>query len=421
MEWTDDEMFLYINSKYYSTLSFQNWPSIGPVTSQGFLHPVLYLWIYSLLALFSKNPIDMVRMVMVLNALAIVGLAMFFYLHNSFAKERVKYLWAVALTAVSPFAILFSRKIWSQDLLCFFSLLIMFFHTFRKNRFSSLLWGFFSGIIGQIHLSGLFFSASFFVSTLIFDRKNIKKTKWSFWLVGLCLSLVPMLKWFIYMLSSNRLYKLKLSNLIELSYLKYFILNSVGISRNYFNNEHLYEYLKLPYFLNIPTFIVGISHIFLFLIAIWAFLFQLKRIKNWRSIFYTQSLINFYFLVAIINGLLITFTAHEVFDHYLIVLFPIPCLWLANILKSNTYVLSAVVVAQLVVSSSYLYFNHHNCSNGRGYPDSLEYGTSYICNPHSEDYLKKNYLNIWMEDNTSIQKIPDQPNLMDLILNQARK
>jgi Dolichyl-phosphate-mannose-protein mannosyltransferase len=97
-------------------------PLVGPpLTTGGNAGPVYY-YILAIPFLISTNPMVASAFVAVLN---IVGVAFTFKFAREFFNERIALI-ATALDAVSPFAVLFSRKIWNPDLIFPFTVMLFY-------------------------------------------------------------------------------------------------------------------------------------------------------------------------------------------------------------------------------------------------------------------------------------------------------
>ena len=87
-------------------------PLTGPPLTTGGNAGPIYYYILAVPSLVSTNPIVASAFIAAVN---VVGVAFTFKLASEFFNERVALI-ATALGAVSPFAILFSRKMWNPDL-----------------------------------------------------------------------------------------------------------------------------------------------------------------------------------------------------------------------------------------------------------------------------------------------------------------
>lgn len=97
-------------------------PFLGPSLTTGGSAGPIYDYILAIPFLISTNPIVASTFTAVLN---IVGVAFTFKFAREFFNERVALI-ATALDAVSPFAVLFSRKIWNPDLIFPFTVVLFY-------------------------------------------------------------------------------------------------------------------------------------------------------------------------------------------------------------------------------------------------------------------------------------------------------
>ena len=97
-------------------------PFLGPGLATGGNSGPIYYYILAIPFLISTNPIVASAFIAVLN---IVGVVFTFKLAREFFNERVALI-ATALDAVSPFAILFSKKIWNPDLVFPFTVILFY-------------------------------------------------------------------------------------------------------------------------------------------------------------------------------------------------------------------------------------------------------------------------------------------------------
>lgn len=111
-------------------------PLVGaPLTVGGNSGPIYY-FILAIPFFFSQNPIVASAFVAVLN---VIGVIITYKFAKEFFNQRIALITA-AFVAVSPFAILFSRKIWNPDLLFpFLSILIYSFYSFIEKKNSKFL------------------------------------------------------------------------------------------------------------------------------------------------------------------------------------------------------------------------------------------------------------------------------------------
>jgi hypothetical protein len=97
-------------------------PLVGPPLTTGGNAGPIYYYILAIPFLVSTNPVVASAFVAGLN---IVGVAFTFKFAREFFNERIALI-ATALDAVSPFAVLFSRKIWNPDLIFPFTVVLFY-------------------------------------------------------------------------------------------------------------------------------------------------------------------------------------------------------------------------------------------------------------------------------------------------------
>ncbi len=130
-------------------------PLVGPpLTTGGKAGPVFY-YILAFPFLISSDPVVASAFVAILN---VVGIAFTYKFAREFFSERVALI-ATALAAVSPFAILFSRKIWNPDLVFPFTVILLYclysFVIKRKPKYLVPIFALYAVIL-QIHPITLF-------------------------------------------------------------------------------------------------------------------------------------------------------------------------------------------------------------------------------------------------------------------------
>ncbi|WP_192574939.1 hypothetical protein, partial [Haemophilus parainfluenzae] len=75
------------------------------------------LWGFIALAHVAHTPVALARGVQILNIAALGLLFGFCWWAMPAGPDRRLWLWGIALAGISPLAIVFSRKLWAQDLL----------------------------------------------------------------------------------------------------------------------------------------------------------------------------------------------------------------------------------------------------------------------------------------------------------------
>jgi len=378
MEWKNDEVWMFYASQ---TLSFfKNFSTLGMESGAGIQNPGFSLWPFMGFAQFSSTPVGMVQWVQWLNVLAILGALIAAF---KLFQGEIKTLWmkTLLLMSVSPLPVLFSRKLWAQCVLP--PLMFLFFFSYRKRmtQVGAFFWGFLGLVIGQIHLSGFFFTASVFLSFLIIERKNLRETKWGAWVFGNFLSLLLMIPWMqeaITHLGGGTVSRSgSWANLFKLKYFAHWLGTASGVYLRQAFKSEFSTFMKEPVFFGVPTGLVGLFH--LVLIGIFGFLF----FKWLSAIFfkktgkaYTEKLDSDHRVFLIASGLVLggffSFLRLNVHGHYLIVAYPWMFFWLVLLFQGRKRLFSLFISANLFVS---LYFVGYVHIEG-GIPEG-DYGVSY--------------------------------------------
>lgn len=172
---------------------------IGMLSSIRINNFPLFDYVVIIMAFVSRDPMFLSFMIGLINSLLI---ACFFLYIRNFFNQRVA-LFSSLLLATSPWAILFSRKLWAQDTLMFFLIPGLFFLCRlifrRETRFSSFFLTFLLTLLAQIHSQGIFFGITIAALLLILrPRINFRLA-----LLGLILGLVTIIPYINFQLHTN--------------------------------------------------------------------------------------------------------------------------------------------------------------------------------------------------------------------------
>ena len=163
----------------------------GLGSSVGAANPPLAVWLFAIPYAFSRNPLVATGFVAVVGVLTVGGV----HLVARRLVGRRAALIAALLFAASPWAVVYARKIWAQDLLPPFT--VLFFlacvNAFVKRKPLHLVLAFlWAACMLQIHLSGTAFVLVLLILLAIFRRE----VRWQAFLGGVAaaaLSFVPYL------------------------------------------------------------------------------------------------------------------------------------------------------------------------------------------------------------------------------------
>ena len=385
MEWKSDEIWMFEQARSV-VLGQTSLPRIGMANSAGFVNPGMSLWVFIPLA-FSPDPLHMVRWVMALNSGAIAAFVGFVLWHIP-QKQQLTWLWGLAIASVNPIAILFSRKIWAQNILPPFCFLLFLGHQFRHRIWGAALWGLVGTIVGQIHMSGFFFQPILVGWTLWKERDRTRlsdrpsntrsptRTHWLSFTVASGLGFIPMLPW-IKVLSENSINygSGTARNFVPEFYLQW-LTTGWGLNLEHQLDRVFWQvFLAEPRILGVSTYGMAVAHLFLGVSALYTlgrWVISKADRQQVRSVTGYDAL-RFYFTASAIGmGLFLTGIGQRVPVYYLTVLFPFPYVWVVVMCKSNPKWLSAIAATQLAISLTFLVFIHQQ----GGIPDG-KYGTAY--------------------------------------------
>jgi hypothetical protein len=167
---------------------------LGLMSSLGVHNPPLFIYLLLPLSFVSTHPLFLAVTIAFLNSLLIGFL---YWLLRPHYPKGIVFSQALIL-ATSPWAIIFSRKIWAQDLILLFAVPIFYLlHHKLKPKAIALLIAILV-LNSQLHLSGLFLFLAFiivFSKDLLPHRPSIIK--------GIIIGLIPLLPYLHYQLSQK--------------------------------------------------------------------------------------------------------------------------------------------------------------------------------------------------------------------------
>gem|GEM_PF-342081 len=371
------------------------WPWLGMPSSVAIPNPGMSLWVFTLLQRLSgaADPPALARAVQLVNVAALVGLVVFALRHVPH-PEREAWLWAAALVAVNPLAVLFHRKIWPPCVLPPLTLALLYGWWYRQRRGPAFLWGLFGVCLGQIHMSGFFFAGGFALWAFLFDRPWRQRVAWSSWLWGSGVGALPMLPWLIHLLnhpSEQPINPHRWVHACELKFWGRWCTESFGLGINYTFGPYFREFLRYPLLGGRPTYLVAVLHVFVASVALVLMLraaLQLRHPQRWREWWIGRTSASAFTQNAALwgFGLLLTLSCFSIHRHYMIVLFPLEFLWVARLaLPSDSptagsagsprlgrALLLSLCLAQFFLSASMLTFIHLRQDFA-----GTEYGVSY--------------------------------------------
>ena len=349
MEYKYDEWWTFAHTQDRLRTHDQVW--LGLQSSAGIPNPGLSLWIFQVAAraFAIHEPTGLARAVQAGSILAL-GLLVGFVLVAVPRPEREAWLWAAALLALNPLAVLFHRKIWTPSSLPLLTTALLAGWWYRRRPAGAFVWGLVGALLGQIHGSGFFFAAGFFGWALLFDRRRVA---WPAWLIGSSLGALPMVPWVWYLATTPHESSFEHQTWLHVWEFKFWTrwaTESLGWGTTYSVVGQVRDFMAYPQLAGRPTYFVGLLH---GLIAVAALLLLARALLDWRQGRYAGATLadrligrhspTAFTLGAALwgFGLVMTFTCLPIHRHYMVILFPLEFLWLARLALGPTPPLSA--------------------------------------------------------------------------------
>jgi hypothetical protein len=384
MEYKADEVWTFEQARDADLRQAIPW--VGMNSSVDLPNPGMSLWVFMALRKLSgaHDPPGLTRAVQAANCLALVLLAVFAWTRGT-AGEREVWLWAAALVAVNPLAVLFHRKLWPPCVLPLFTLAALWAWWRRDRRPAAFAWGFVGALLGQIHMAGFFFAGGFALWALCFDRKSVR---WRAWLAGSLLGALPLVPWAWHLWAHGVHHPPNPHRWVHAVEGKFWVrwcTESFGLGIEYTLGRHFRDFLRWPLLGGRPTYLVALAHGVLGVAAValvgrgMAALWRRRRclaqcwVGTGSPTAFTQGAALWGF------GLLLTLSCFSIHRHYMIVLFPLEFVWVARLAlghRGGRALLGALWAAQLLISTQFLCYVHQTQRI------DAEYGTTYRAQRH---------------------------------------
>ena len=331
------------------------------------------MWVGLARVMGVKRPTDLASATQWLNIAALLLLAIFAWRWTR-RDEHEPWLWATALAAVNPFAILFQRKIWQPSILPVFLVLMVMCWEKRERAGPAFCWGVLSLIVMQLHLSGFFLTAGFLLWALIFDRARMN---WRGWFGGSCLGGLGLLPWFYYLVftfAKHPVVHTKWPRFFPIQFWIHWTTDPFGLGLEYSLGRNFPDFLRWPLVGGTATYIVGIAHLALLglaatilLRAAFRLMRHLRAGHSFWQLLATPQLQSVYAACFGYGGLL-TLSCVGYYHHYQILSFPFPFAWVAYLAlgasqrvvpaRTGRFLLVIVIVSEVIVSACFWYYLH---------------------------------------------------------------
>jgi hypothetical protein len=389
MEYKEDEEYNFTQTQLIGNRV--PWPWYGIPSGVYLVNPGMSIWVFAILAKIFRihSPTDLAHAV---QAFALLGMSLVIPFTLKWVRddEKQDWFWAFALSMVNPFLVLYQRKLWPEPFLPFFTMLTLIGWWRKELRVAAFVWGLAGAWLGQVHMSGFFFSAALFLWSVLFLNKTDKnKTQWRFWFLGSVVGALPLIPWALHLLA-NPVRQSMTSGLGEILQFKYWVFwitdplglhlgNPLGLLRGQGSNfEQISDFVRYPLIGGRPTYLVGLAHVTTFLAALFI---GVRALRHWyldkKPNHSPRSATSFLIMSAMIGcGLLMTTTGVVIRRYYMTVTFPLEFLFWIRLARSNTrlgtYLLAILWISEAFISGSFVHYIHVNQGSIWG-----DYGKAY--------------------------------------------
>lgn len=358
------------------------WQLVGLQSSIGLMNPPMFIYLLSLPGLLSRSPVFVTGFVALAN---ICGLAaLYFFAKKHFGTAAA--LWSTALLTTSPWHVVYSRKLWAQDLLFPFMMLFLFAlfsYAERQTKNKTCLIALCLAVLTQLHMSAWFFFLTFVVLVIFYGRRNTL----SHLILGaivLCVTYIPYFAFHVQdgFVNLGTLANRASENTSALQqHVEWLAYTSTGVGFEYLLGTGYADFVAAP-FIKLATYILYAGSIaYVCAISVWVgvLVAKIMRRKRWS---HAEWLSGVFLLFIVCQLLFYAILRIPAYPHYAIIFYPMPTLLLVTCLPflhnriaktAGLSLLMLLLCAQLTFTSAFLYFvhNHHETING-------DYGTPYL-------------------------------------------
>lgn len=360
MEWKADEKLMY--SLAETAVHSNQLPQLGMPSGGGVVNAGFSIWPFVLFYHLSSSPLGMVFWVMLLNVLAL--LLLYFCIKKYEENEQQWMMTGLASFAVSLMPVLFSRKLWAQDILLCFTAVIWYCYLHRKWLPSLVVLGLAFALAGQVHLSGFFYFAGFCLAMLWYQK--FRFTQWIAIGAGFSAGMLPAIVW-IQEFLKNPSGSSNMANILKAEFWLHALIDPLGINAYYSLGKDTKTFAAFELG-NVSTCLPAV----LVLTIVVVFLAGMFRFfKSGLSFRLKKAGVEAYAFV-LFPGLLLTFSGQPVRSHYLIPALPFLAMGLFWLMHKLAYKWRMLMVfAQMGISVLFLVFVHQKQEiNG-------DFGTTY--------------------------------------------
>jgi hypothetical protein len=351
------------------------WPWTGMPTSVGGNNPYLSVWVFAALAgaVGADSGPALARAVQTLNAAALIAFALFAGFGVG-TKARERCLWAVALWAVNPLAIIFERKIWPPSVLPLPAVIFIASWWFRHNSAAAFFWGLLGPLMAQIHLGAAFLAAAIALWTLIHDRGSFP---WKGWVAGTVFGALPAIPWLLAMAADAGGSVTTRIRWPIASFFVRWLTQPFGLGIEYtLGRQDMIDYLAFPSVAGRASWMMGAVHVLLAALMVATIGRRMRDAMRGGSVCVRKTFLGSDPETVLIAGTLWGFggllTLLTVFGagshrHYMIYIAPIMMLWCVRMIlggepasgrRTSHVLLVTLCIGQAIASAGLLHYIH---------------------------------------------------------------
>jgi hypothetical protein len=374
IEYKADEQWLFEHT--LALLAGGPWPWSGMSASNDTPFAGLNIWMLATLARLrgAATPPQLANAIQLANVAAL-GLFCSFIFVAIPRHRRERWLWAAALWAVDPIAIVLERKIWLPSLLPLPAVAFYAAWWLRRASIAAFVWGVLGTLIPQIHTGAALLTGAIAVWTVLFDRSAFP---WKPWLAGSIAGALSALPWVIELAETilDQDHWLGRWRFPNATYFLRWATQPFGIGTQYVLGRDYHAFLAAPDIGGSPSYLIGGIQIILWILMLGVF--AQACAKCVRSAPQTISA----FLRAILPGrdpeamlvnaalwgygtmlTLLTIGKLNANRHYLLIVMPLMALWCVRLitfanpkLEYRRLVLGVLCLLQLTFSAALLIY-----------------------------------------------------------------
>lgn len=356
MEWKADELLMHQMAKQASDSGSLPW--IGMKSGIGLANAGFSIWPFVLFYKISSDPVNMVRMVMLCNVLALL---LFWYCAGKLDEDKRVMQFGILLAGVNILMVLFSRKLWAQDLMPLFVASMWFLQLRRKGMVFLFLWGLVSALSGQLHMSGFFFAFGLFFGTCLTRGINIKQA--GIFILGFLVGLLPALPWLQTLFAGSAGSDANAVNILKFEFFLHAVVDPLGINAQYSLGSDLMQFAKFPRIGSIPLFLPVLAVLAVVVFFVSGIVARIREKFQFPGMakLLQRPLVFYLFSMVLVPGILLTLSGSPIRSHYLIAAAPFLHAGFAWIwLGAGKKAIWVVVFSQLAITLLFLFFVHNS-------------------------------------------------------------